>query len=88
MKKLNQIWLHLFNGNSLSDRAAMVKFGYGAFRSRVSEKRGEFHIKDRWEQLDDGQSKVDYKEYFICPEFLKTKEAQAIRRSFTQKRVA
>ncbi len=81
MTALQRIWLHLFGGGELSDRGAMVKYGYGAFRSRVAEKRDEYHILDRWEELEIGGSKVRFKVYFIDPVFLQSEEAQRIRGS-------
>lgn len=88
MTSLQKIWLHLFSGGELSDRGAMVKFGYGAFRSRVAEKRGEYHILDKWSRLEVNGSVVDYKIYFICPEWLKTPEAQEIKMSFMNSKAA
>lgn len=88
MTSLQKIWLHLFSGGELSDRGAMVKFGYGAFRSRVAEMREIYHIKDRWDRLDINGSRVDYKIYSICPEWLKTSEAQKIKMSLTQNSAA
>lgn len=88
MTTVQKIWIHLFSGGELSDRSAMVKFGYGAFRSRVAEKRGEYHIRDRWDRLEIGGSRVDYKIYSICPEWLKTPEAQKIKMGLMNSKAA
>lgn len=88
MSNLEKIWLHLFSGGVISDRGAMVKYGYGAFRSRVAEMREIYRIEDRWVDLDIKGSKVRCKNYFICPEFLKTERAQSIKRHLTMKEVA
>ena len=85
MTNIEKIWLHMFKGNLISDRSAMVKFGYGAFRSRVAEMRGEFRIKDRWDEIEVDGSKVRFKQYFIDPEFLKSKEGRRLRRCFESK---
>ncbi|OYQ79065.1 hypothetical protein B9T12_04635 [Wohlfahrtiimonas chitiniclastica] len=82
---LDYIWLYLFNGNRLSDRQAMVQFAYGAFRSRVSEKRYEYHIQDEFVTIHPQGSVVRYKEYWICPKFLRTKRAQRIREELMKK---
>jgi len=82
---LDHIWLYLFNGNTLSDRQAMVQFGYGAFRSRISEKRYEYHIQDEYRTIRVNGSLVRYKEYWICPKFLRTERAKRIKKELVQK---
>lgn len=81
MTRIDQIWLYLLQGNALSDRQAMVQFKYGAFRSRVAECRDRLHIKDEWDSFKDEQTQAvtTYKKYWMCKEWLKTTEAQAMK---------
>ena len=88
MTNLEKIWLHMLEGGVISDRGAMVKFGYGAFRSRVAEMRSELRIKDKWDEIEVNGSKVRYKQYFIDPELLKSDEAKRMIRKIKSKKVA
>lgn len=82
----DSIFLHLLNGGRISLENADSSIFYWCHRlpARIHEIRQICDVKSVTVQ----GKRARYSEYFICPEFLKTAEARALKREVESKAAA